>query len=118
LFAPELAQSQRDRRVVTEFFDRYARRLTVVLHGEARALRRTVEAILTEQVPAVVQWGIRETDHPFVLGLSPLLQIDTYLERQPPFGRVVLDRTRLGRGDLLTNPVALSPEHAPAARAF
>lgn len=122
LFAPELmqkpAQSQRDRRAVTEFFDRYARRLTVVLHGEARALRRTVEAILPEQVPAVVQWAIRETDHPFVLGLSPLLQIDTYLERQPPFGRVVLNRTRLGRGDLLANPVALSPEHAPAARAF
>lgn len=118
LFAPELAQGRRDRRAVTEFFDRHARRLTVVLHGEARALRRTVEAILPEQVPAAVQWTIRETDHPFVLGLSPLLQIDTYLERQPPFGRVVLERTRLGRGDLLTNPAALSPEHAPAAGAY
>ena len=118
LFAPELAQSHSDRRAVTQFFDRYARRLTVVLHGEARALRRTVEAILPEQVPAAVQWVVRETDHPFVLGLSPLLRIDTYLERQPPFGRVVLDRTRLGRGDLLTNPAALSPEHALPGQTF
>ncbi len=112
LFAPELATSRRDRRIVAQFFDRYARRLSVVLHGEARGLRRTVEAILAEQTPAVMQWAIRETEHPFVLGLSPLLQIDTYLERQPPFGRVVLQRSRLGRGDLLTNPAALSPEHA------
>lgn len=112
LFAPELATSQRDRRSVAQFFDRHARRLSVVLHGEARGLRRTVQTILSEQAPAVIQWAIRETDHPFVLGLSPLLQIDTYLERQPPFGRVVLERSRLGRGDLLTNPDALSPEHA------
>ncbi len=118
LFAPELAHTPRDRRAVNEFFDRHARRLTVLLHGEARALRRTVEAILPTQVPATVQWTIRESDHPFVPGLSPLLQIDTYLERQPPFGRVVLERTRLGRGDLLTNPAALSPEHAPAAGAY
>ena len=59
-----------------------------------------------------VQWVIRETEHPFVLGLAPLLNIDTFLETQPAFGRVVLDRTRLGRGDLLRNPYALAPEHA------
>lgn len=112
LFAPELAVGARDRRSVQAFFDRYARRVTVVLHGEARALRRTVEAVLPEQLPAAAQWAIRETDHPFVLGLAPLLQIDTFLERRPPRGRVVLDRTRLGRGDLLANPAALSPEHA------
>lgn len=112
LFAPELAARQDEAAVVSEFFDRHARRLTVVLHGEARQLRRVVEATLADQVPAILQWVVRETDHPFVLGLSPLLQIDTYLERQPPFGRVVLDHSRLGRGDLLTNPAALSPEHA------
>lgn len=112
LFAPEFAVGSGDQAAIAQFLDRYARRLTVVLHGEARALRRSVEAVLAEFAPAVVQWVIRETEHPFVLGLSPLLQIDTYLERQPPFARVVLDRTRLGRGDLLTNPAALSPEHA------
>jgi len=117
LFAPELAASPRDRRTVEAFFDRYARRVTVVLHGEARALRRTVEAVLPEQVPAAVQWAIRETEHPFVLGLAPLLGIETYLERRPPHGRVVLERSRLGGGDLLTNPVALSPEHARPGQA-
>lgn len=112
LLAPELAASSADRAAVERFFDRYARRLTVVLHGAARPLRTLVAEALPRLVPAIVQWQLLETDHPFVLGLSPLLQIDTYLEPTPPPGRVQLDRTRLGRGHLLRNPVALSPEHA------
>lgn len=111
LFAPELATGA-ERRAVETFFDRYARRLTVVLHGEARHRRAAVEAVLAEQAPATVQWVVRESDHPFVPGLSPLLGIDTLLKDEPPPARVVLDRSRLGRGDLLRNPAAFSPEHA------
>jgi phage tail-like protein len=114
LFAPELAETGADRAAVDAFFDRYARRLTVVLHGEARQRRRTVEEVLAREVPAAVQWMIRETDHPFILGLSPLLGIDSFLEHQPPFGRVVLNETRIGRGDLLRNAAALSPEYVSA----
>ena len=69
-------------------------------------------ASLPALVPATVQWAIRSSEHPFVPGLSPLLGIDTWLEASPPARPVVLDRTRLGRGDLLHNPVALDPEHA------
>lgn len=111
LFAPELATGA-ERRAVETFFDRYGRRLTVVLHAEARRRRATVEAVLAEQAPATVQWVVRESDHPFVPGLSPLLGIDTLLRDEPPPAPVVLDESRLGRGDLLRNPAALSPEHA------
>jgi len=112
LFAPEVASAPGDAAVVQRVFDDVARRLTVVLHGPARALARSVAEALPALVPATVVWAVRETDHPFVLGLSPLLGIDTYLETNPPPQPVVLDRSRLGRGDLLRNPVALSPEHA------
>lgn len=112
LFAPNLAREGGERRDVEHFFDEYARRLTVLLHGPARALQTVVEEALPELVPAIVQWNVVASDHSFVLGLSPLLRIDTYLETQPPAGRVRLDRSRLGRGDLLQNPVALSPENA------
>jgi phage tail-like protein len=112
LFAPELADTAAERAAAEGFFDRYARRLTVVLHGEARRRRATVESVLADEVPAQVQWVIRETDHPFVLGLSPLLGIDSFLTERPPFEPVVLDATRLGRGALLRNPAALAPEHA------
>jgi phage tail-like protein len=114
LFAPELAKGKLERQTVERFFDKYARRLTVVLHGPARQQRQVVAEALPGLVPAVVQWNIMESDHPFVLGLSPLLRIDTYLEKEPPPGRVQLNRSRLGRGHLLQNPVALAPEHAGA----
>lgn len=112
LFAPELAGNNPERQTVDRFFDKYARRLTVLLHGPARGLRQVVAEALPGLAPAVVQWNIAESDHPFVLGLSPLLRIDTYLEREPAPGRVRLDHTRLNRGHLIQNPVALAPEYA------
>ena len=111
LFAPELARGKLERQTVERFFDKYARRLTVLLHGPARQQRQVVAEALPGLVPAVVQWNIMESDHPFVLGLSPLLRIDTYLEKEPPPGRVQLNRSRLGRGHLIQNPVALAPEY-------
>ena len=114
LFAPELARGRVERAVVQRFFDKYARRLTVILHGAARQCRQVVSEALPGLVPAVVQWNIVESDHPFVLGLSPLLRIDTWLEQEPAPGRVQLDRSRLGRGDLIRNPVALAPEYVSA----
>lgn len=112
LFAPELARPGREQAVVQQVFDDFARRLTVVLHGPARALAKLVAEALPALVPATVRWAVRESDHPFVLGLSPLLGIDSYLEPQPAPQPVVLERSRLGLGDLVSNPVALAPEHA------
>ncbi len=112
LFAPELAGGVQEQRTVARFFDKYARRVTIVLHGSARQQRRLISEALPGLIPAAVQWTIQETEQPFVLGLSPLLNIDTYLEPESAPGRVQLDRSRLGRGHLLHNPVALSPEHA------
>ena len=117
LFAPEVAERQGEAAVVERFFDEASRRLTVILHGPARGLQAVVRDALPALVPATVQWAVRSSEHPFVLGLSPLLGIDTWLETRPPSGRVVLERTRLGRGDLLHNPVALDPEHAVAVGA-
>ena len=112
LFAPEVAEAKGEAAVVERFFEEAARRMTVILHGPARRLAAVVRDALPALVPATVQWAIRSSEHPFVPGLSPLLGIDTWLEASPPARPVVLDRTRLGRGDLLHNPVALDPEHA------
>lgn len=112
LFAPELAHSNGEREAVDAFFDNYAYQLSVVLHGPAREQRHTVQRVLEHEAPAHLQWKLIETDHPFVLGLSPLLQIDTYLEQQPPWRSVVLNDTHLAREGIVHNPVALSPAHA------
>ncbi len=116
LFAPELANNPQDKKVVADFFDRYANRVTVLLHGDARRLKDVVQATLEQQMPAHLTWELVETDQPFVLGLAPLLGIDTFLELQPEARPVILDDTYLGREGLLINPPAFSPRDVNSQR--
>jgi phage tail-like protein len=108
LFAPGLADAT-EKKIVANFFDRYANQVTVLLHGDARRFKDTVADTLTKEMPAHVVWRLVETDHPFVLGLAPLLGVDTFIERQPPARPVILDDTWIGREGLLKNPPAFSP---------
>ena len=50
-----------------------------------------------------------ETEQPFILGTSPLLSIDTWLEQRPGYEQVKINKTHIGRTDLLMNPLAFSP---------
>ncbi|QSB00824.1 phage tail protein [Methylomonas sp. EFPC1] len=109
LFAPELATVD-EAAQVKAFFEEYAHQVSILLHGRAVSLRTAVEDILTEQLPAHLQYRIIETEHPFVLGIAPLLGMDTFIETAPPFRRVTLDDTYLGREGILKNPAAFSPE--------
>ncbi len=115
LFSPELATAT-EAAEVEEFFNRYANRVTVLLHGEAKKLKGVVTSVLHQQLPAQLEWAIVETDHPFVLGLAPLLGVDTFIERRPPPKRVTLDDTYLGKEGLLQNPAALSPQDVNRVR--
>jgi len=109
LFAPELADEE-ESEIVADFFDKYAHRVTVLLHGRAKRLRNSVDEMLQAQMPAHLQWQLVETDHPFVLGLSPLLSVDTYMEPRPAPRRVTLNDTWLGEEGVLTNAAAFSPQ--------
>ncbi|HEU4583865.1 MAG TPA: phage tail protein [Polyangiaceae bacterium] len=102
-----------DAAAVARFFDSYAHQVSVLLHGAARALGAAVERALARFAPAHVRYRIIATDTPFVLGLSPLLAVDTALEPEPPAEAVTLGATLLGRGDLVQNGVAFIPSAAP-----
>lgn len=108
LFDPALASSN-ERAAVQQFFDRYAHQVSILLHGPARQAQAAVERTLQQAMPAHVQWRVLATDHPFVLGLSPLLKLDTYLEITPPPRPVVVGDTWISREGYITNPPALSP---------
>jgi Phage tail protein (Tail_P2_I) len=108
LFAPGLATTT-EKKIVANFFDRYANQVTVLLHGDARRFKDVVETMLQQEMPAHLQWRLVETNYPFVLGLAPLLGVDTYLEHQPSARPVILDDTWLGYEGLLKNPPAFSP---------
>ncbi len=108
LFSPALASAP-EREQVEAFFAGYANQVSILLHGAGARLRATVEEVLRAEMPAHVRWRVIETEHPFVLGVSPLLAIDTFVETAPPPQPVVLDDTRLGHEGSLRNPAAFSP---------
>lgn len=110
LFAPEVAGLD-EQAAVAEFFEHYAHRVSVLLHGPARAQEQQVRDCLAAEMPARVQWRIVPTEHPFVLGLAPLLAVDTFVEPRPPARRARLDDTWIGREGVLANAPALSPIH-------
>ena len=109
LFAPELADKN-EKAQVEAFFAEYAHQVSILLHGPAVWLRHAVEDVLKEQLPAHLQYRIIETEHPFILGIAPLLGLDTFVETTPAPRRVTLNNTYLGREGILKNPAAFSPE--------
>jgi len=114
LFAPDLADED-EAAMVEAFFDRYARQVSVLLHGRGAGRRAEVETVLASEMPAHVRWRIIETEHPFVLGVSPLLAVDTFVEQTPAPRPVVLDDTRLGHEGVLKNAAAFSPRDIDAS---
>jgi len=113
-YSVEPSENQNDEQLMEDFFRKYAHRMSVLLHGDAKRWQHNVDAVLRQYAPAHLQWNIKKTDHPFVLGLAPLLQIDTYLQHRPAAKRVVLNQTLLGREGLIENASSLSFESRPS----
>lgn len=114
LFAPEQARAGDERAAVRVFFERYAHRLSVLLHGPGRAWQGVVEQVLEDELPAHLARDVYPAEFPFVPGLSPLLGYDTWLETTPPPAGVQLDFTRLGRAGVLLDAASLLPAGAPS----
>jgi len=108
LFSPELANKE-EAEIVQKFFEDYAHQISILLHGRGIQRREQVEQTLEEQMPAHLVWRILETEHPFVLGIAPLLAVDTFIETTPDFRRVALNETWLGKEGVIKNPAAFSP---------
>jgi phage tail-like protein len=108
LLAPELLTSS-DKQIEVDFLDRYANRISIIVHNHARPHIKNIERLIQDFVPASMSCRLMETDNPFVLGLSPLLGIDTYLEVAVAARQIILDDTYLGREGLLRNQATFSP---------
>jgi phage tail-like protein len=108
LLAPSAASSA-DPATVSQFLDEYADRVqvTVILQGPSAALQPVVSAVLQSELPAHLGVDFAFTDQRFILGLSPLLDVDTFLDPPPVLGPLTLDQSILGRDALVRNPAAL-----------
>lgn len=108
LLAPELLTAQ-DKLVEQKLLDDYAHRVSIVVHEQAFSHIPSIKKIIIEYLPASLKCDIIQTDKPFVLGLSPLLGIDTYLQVAEEARQIVLDDTWLGREGIMRNSASFSP---------
>jgi len=108
LFAPELA-TEKENAAVNKFFELYAHRISVLVHGKGHERAGAITDCLNENMPAHLQWKIIKTEQPFVLGTSPLLSVDTFVDHRPDFEPVELNKTLIGQEGVLKNPAAFSP---------
>jgi phage tail-like protein len=109
LLAPSLAAGA-DAATVAQFLDEYADRIQVsaILQGpSAIALQPVVTAVLQAELPAQLQFEIVLAANRFILGLSPLLDIDTFLDPPVAPAPLTLDQSVIGRDAVLRDPAVL-----------
>ncbi len=109
LLSPQAVQGA-DATTVSQFLDEYADRVQVAAilqSSDAAALRPVVQSVLQAELPAQLCFQIVVSENRFVLGLSPLLDIDTFLE--PPLvpAPLILDASTIGRDAVIRDPAAL-----------
>ncbi len=109
LLSPAAVQGA-DAATVARFLDEYADRVQVaaILQGPAAAaLRPAVAAVLRAELPAQLNFEILIAANRFILGLSPLLDIDTFLDPPVAPAPLTLDRSVIGRDAVVRDPAAL-----------
>jgi phage tail-like protein len=109
LLAPSAARTS-DPSAASQLLEEYADRfqVTVLLQGPtAAALRPVVTSVLQAELPAQLSFDIAMTDQRFILGLSPLLSVDTFLDAPAAPALLTLDQNVIGRDAIVRNPAAL-----------
>jgi phage tail-like protein len=92
--------------LLVEYADRF--QVTVLLQGPTTAaLRPIVSNVLLAELPAQLGFDIVATDQRFILGLSPLLDVDTFLDPSAAPAPLTLDQSVVGRDAIVRNPAAL-----------
>jgi len=109
LLAPS-AVTGADAAKVAQFLDEYADRVQVaaILQGpNATMLQPAVETVLRAELPAQLRFEIVLAPHRLILGLSPLLGVDTFLDPSVPPAPLALDQSVIGRDAVVRDPAAL-----------
>ena len=109
LLAPSVAKGA-DAATVSQFLDEYADRVqvTVILQGPtAASLKPVVTAVLQAELPAQLHFEIAPIQPRFILGLSPLLGVDTFLDPPVAPAPLTLGQSVVGRDAIVRDPAAL-----------
>ena len=83
LFSAALPVDTTEQAAIEQLFDRLAHRITILVHEavEPQDLG-LIKHIATQETPAHVAFRVLSASHPFLVGMSALVGVDSYLARR------------------------------------
>jgi phage tail-like protein len=110
VFSADLEVDHREARAIADLFDRLAHRATVLVHEELEEQDLgLIRQIVEREAPAHVSVQVLTATHRFLVGMSSLIGIDTYLARKPSPRPVQTDVSQLGMRDVIQHLPSLDP---------
>ncbi len=110
LFHADFKKSQKETKAVQDFYNQRANRVLIMVHQDVSSekislVRRVVEL----ETPAHIVSRIEKVSRSLIVGLSSLVGLDTFLEKESGPERVQVDQSRIGRRGILMRPPSLDP---------
>ena len=108
LFAADLELETNESEAVAAFFDSLAFRVTLLVReGLDTQTLGNLQRIAEREVPAHVKYRIQAASPRLLVGIASLVGVDTWLDQRPAPRPARVDRSHIGRGDLVTGRAAL-----------
>jgi phage tail-like protein len=109
-FSKEPGTKAEEEQAVFDLYDKLANRVTILVHNEITAedmglLRR----IVAQETPCHIESRVVNATWPLLVGLSSLVEIDTFLTPHPPRGIARVDESRLGENAFIQRLPSLDP---------
>jgi phage tail-like protein len=109
-FSEESGRKAKEEKAVFDLYDKLAHRVTVLVHNEITPVDMgLLRRIVSQETPAHVDGRVVTATWPLLVGLSSLVEVDTYLTPRPPRGVARVDESRLGENSFIQRVPALDP---------
>ena len=108
LFSADLPVDTSEQFAIEQLFDRLANRITILVHETVQPQDLgLIQHIAEHETPAHVAFRVLSASHPFLVGMSALIGVDSYLAHRavPSVARV--GTALLGKNDFIIGPAAL-----------
>jgi phage tail-like protein len=110
LFSANLPETLTEQQDIAQFYDSLANRVTIFIHNQVEQVDiNLINKIVEYEKPAHVAANIQIATQPFMVGLASLLGVNTYLAPEPPRDPIVLNRSRVGRYNMVIQAPSLDP---------
>jgi phage tail-like protein len=93
-----------------QVYDSLANRMTVFVHNQVEQVDLAlIGRVVEDEKPAHVKATVQIASQPFMIGLASLLGVNSYMAPEPTRDPIVLDRTRVGRYNMVIQAPSLDP---------